>query len=144
MRKEYDITGMTCAACAARIERVTRRVEGVTSATVNLAAERLTVEAESNAFASVVAAVEKAGFGAVLHKKNTSVADKTVQKVRSMRRKLILAACFTVPLFYLAMGPMVGLPVPYFCSPQGDPLNYALAQMWELLPRLSSLPSPGM
>jgi len=134
MRKEYDITGMTCAACAARIERVTRRVEGVTSATVNLAAERLTVEAESNAFASVVAAVEKAGFGAVLHKKNTSVADKTVQKVRSMRRKLILAACFTVPLFYLAMGSMVGLPVPYFCSPQGDPLNYALAQMCLVIP----------
>ncbi len=129
MKKEYDITGMTCAACAARIERVTRKIEGVASAHVNLAAERLTVEGESGAFHAVVAAVEKAGFGAVPHKKNTADLDKNAKKVRAMRRKLVAAACFAVPLFYIAMGPMIGLPVPAFLIPDAQPLAYAVIQL---------------
>ncbi len=129
MKKEYDITGMTCAACAARIERVTRKVEGVTSSTVNLAAERLIVEGESGSFPAVIAAVEKAGFGAVLHKKNKENTDKNAKKVRAMRRKLIAAACFAIPLFYLSMGPMIGLPVPWFLSPNTYPFAYAVTQM---------------
>ena len=134
MKKEFDITGMTCAACAARIEKVTNRIEGVESAVVNLAAERLTVEAESSAFPAVIAAVERAGFGAVPHKKNAKNGDKNAERVRRMRQKLILAACFTVPLFYLAMGPMIGLPVPGFLSPSACPLIYALAQMCLVIP----------
>ncbi|MBQ6823174.1 MAG: copper-translocating P-type ATPase [Clostridia bacterium] len=129
MKKEFDITGMTCAACAARIERVTRRVPGVQSAVVNLAAERLTVEAEGNAFSAVIAAVEKAGFGAVLHKKNAGNGDKNAKKVRAMRTKLIVAACFAIPLFYLSMGPMIGLPVPSFLDPATAPLEYAMVQL---------------
>lgn len=134
MKKEYDITGMTCAACAARIEKVAGRVKGVESAVVNLAAERLTVEAESAAFPAVVAAVERAGFGAAPHKKNAANGDKNAEKVRKMRTKLILAACFTVPLFYLAMGPMIGLPVPGVLSPEGHPLTYALVQLCLVIP----------
>ncbi len=134
MKKEFDITGMTCAACAARIEKVVGRLEGVTAATVNLAAERLTVEAENAVFPSVVAAVERAGFGAVPHKKDAEKGDKTAKKVRKMRIKLIIAACFTVPLFYLAMGPMVGLPVPGFLSPENSPLIYALVQLCLVIP----------
>ncbi len=134
MKKEFDITGMTCAACAARIEKVTNRIEGVESAVVNLAAERLTVEAESSAFPAVIAAVGRAGFGAVPHKKNAKNGDKNAERVRRMRQKLILAACFTVPLFYLAMGPMIGLPVPGFLSPSIHPLIYALVQMCLVIP----------
>ncbi len=129
MRKEYDITGMTCAACAARIERVVRKVDGVQEAHVNLASERLTVEAENKSFPLIVAAVERAGFGAVSHKKNAGETDKNEKKVRSMRRKLILSACFTIPLFYLAMGPMISLPVPPMLSPENHPLLYAAVQM---------------
>ncbi len=134
MKKEFDITGMTCAACAARIEKVVRRVKGVENAAVNLAAERLTVEAEGNVFSDVIAAVERAGFGAVPHKKNAANGDKNAQKVRLMRTKLILAACFAVPLFYLAMGPMIELPVPEFFSPDSHPLAYALAQLCLVIP----------
>lgn len=129
MRKEYDITGMTCAACAARIERVVRKVDGVNAANVNLASERLTVEAESKSFPLVVAAVERAGFGATIHKKNAEETDKNEKRVRSMRLKLILSCCFTVPLFYLAMGPMISLPVPPMLSPMNHPLLYAAVQM---------------
>lgn len=129
MKKEYDISGMTCAACAARIERVVRKIEGVHEANVNLAAERLTVEGESTVFSAVVAAVERAGFGAIPHKKNVENIDKNTLKVRSMRRKLILAACFTLPLFYIAMGPMLGLPVPALISPAQAPELYAAIQM---------------
>jgi len=130
MKKEFDITGMTCAACAARIERVTRKIEGVQSANVNLAAERLTVEGESSVFSAVVAAIEKAGFGATPHKKNSENLDKNVKKVRSMRRKLIAAACFALPLFYISMGPMIGIPVPAVIDPELQPLAYALVQMF--------------
>ena len=129
MKKEFDITGMTCAACAARIERVARKIEGVEQATVNLAAERLTVEASNDAFPKIIAAVERAGFGATPHKKNAENTDKNILKVRKMRRKLILSACFALPLFYLAMGPMIGLPVPLFLAPDHQPLTYALVQM---------------
>lgn len=129
MKKEFDITGMTCAACAARIEKVTGRVPGVQSAVVNLAAERLTVEAEPAAFPAVVSAVEKAGFSAILRKKNTPKGDKNAQKVRAFRTKLIIAACFAIPLFYLSMGPMVGLPVPHLLDPASAPLAYAVAQL---------------
>ncbi len=128
MKKEYDISGMTCAACAARIERVVGKIKGVEQASVNLAAERLTVVGESNVFPAVVAAVERAGFGAILHKKNVEDLDKNAKKVQSMRRKLILAACFAVPLFYIAMGPMIGLPVPAVISPERSPLIYACVQ----------------
>ncbi len=134
MKKEFDITGMTCAACAARIEKVAGRIQGVESATVNLATERLTVEAENGAFSAVIAAVERAGFGVVPHKKNAVNGDKNIKKVRTMRIKLILAACFAIPLFYLAMGPMVGLSVPVFLSPVGHPLTYSLAQLCLAVP----------
>ncbi len=130
MKKEFDITGMTCAACSARIERVVRKVPGVRWATVNLAAERLTVDAEqSGVFSAVTAAVERAGFGIALHKKNSTAPDKNAQRVRAMKRKLILAACFSVPLFYLSMGPMIGLPVPTLLSPHTAPVAYAITQM---------------
>lgn len=129
LKKEYDISGMTCAACAARIERVVRKVDGVKEAHVNLASERLTVEAESKSFPLIVAAVERAGFGAVSHKKNAGAVDKNEKKVRSMRLKLILSSCFAIPLFYLAMGPMISLPVPFILSPENNPLLYAAVQM---------------
>ena len=99
MRKEFDISGMTCAACAARIERVVRKVDGVKEANVNLASERLTVDAENKCFPLIIAAVERAGFGAIPHKKNIEGVDKNEKKVRSMRLKLILSACFAIPLF---------------------------------------------
>lgn len=129
LKREYDISGMTCAACAARIERVVRRVDGVSAANVNLASERLTVEAENKSFPLVVAAVERAGFGATIHKKNMEETDKNAKKVRSMRLKLILSACFAIPLFYLAMGPMISLPVPSMLSPENHPLLFAAVQM---------------
>ncbi len=129
MKKEYDISGMTCAACAARIERVVRKIDGVSAVHVNLASERMTVEAESKTFPLAIAAVERAGFGATLHKKNAGETDKNEKKVRAMRIKLILSCCFTVPLFYLAMGPMISLPVPSALSPMNHPLLYAAIQM---------------
>ena len=112
MKKEYDISGMTCAACAARIERVVRKIDGVKQAQVNLASERLSVEAEPQSFPMIISAIERAGFGAVLHKKNAEPDDKNAKKIRAMRCKLIMATLFSAPLFYLAMGPMVSLPIP--------------------------------
>ncbi len=129
MKKEFDISGMNCAACAARIERVTRKIEGIESASVNLAAERLVVSGDGAAMAAVTSAVERAGFGITPHKKGPPKADKNLQRVRALRRRLIGAAALALPLFYLAMGPMIGLWLPDFIAPALHPLRYGLVQM---------------
>lgn len=128
MQKEFDIKGMSCAACSARVERVVKRVEGVESVVVNLANERMTVCLSENAVEPMLAAIERAGFSAVEHQEANQT-DRTEEKVRDLRRRLILSACFALPLFYLSMGPMIGLPVPRFLSPELAPFPYALAQM---------------
>ena len=134
LKKEFDITGMTCASCAARIEKVVGRLPEVDGVSVNLATERMQVEAQDGAFDKVLAAVENAGFGAAERTDAKPNEDKNHKKIQQIRRRFILAACFAVPLFYLAMGPMVGLPVPGILSPDERPLVYACVQLGLTIP----------
>lgn len=128
MKREYDISGMSCAACSARVERIVRRIDGVESAHVNLANERMTVELTSDAIEPMLLAIERAGFGAKEHREN-DVGLNSADKIKNIRRRLITAACFTLPLFYISMGPMVGLSVPSFMDPAANPAVYAIVQM---------------
>ena len=128
MKKEYDIIGMSCAACSARVERVAGKVAGVEAVTVNLANERMTVELAEDAIEPMLAAIRRAGFDAKEHIE-ADYSDRTDEKIGTLKRRLIFAACFAAPLFYLSMGPMVGLPVPSFLNPHSAPLLYALVQM---------------
>lgn len=136
--KEYKITGMTCAACAAQVERVTKRLPGVEASSVNLATERLRIRGESLTDDAVFAAVQKAGFSAspVGDRRSQAESDRAERQTRQkvQKRRLIVALCFAVPLFYASMGPMIGLPFPI--SMHDQPVAYAIVQMVLLLPVL--------
>ncbi|MEG2701674.1 MAG: heavy metal translocating P-type ATPase, partial [Clostridia bacterium] len=135
----YRITGMTCASCAARIEKMVGRMEGVQEVAVNLAAETMSVAYESPATAeSVMQTVERIGFGAQPQKRGAQAAKEAAlskdQAIRTLWTKFIVASAFALPLLYLAMGPMLGLPVPAFLSPETAPLTFALVQLCLTIP----------
>ncbi len=134
MKKEFKITGMTCAACSARVERVSSKIPGVASASVNLMAGRLTVDFSNEDLSEQVkAAVTKAGFGIEPLKKNDDAYDKS-KRIKSMWHRFILSAIFALPLLIIAMGPMWGMPLPGVISPDVKPLNYGLLQLALTLP----------
>ncbi len=138
------IIGMTCAACSARVERAVGKLEGVKSVSVNLATERLTCELDGGKtnMAAVRQAVEKAGYKwAEVATKNSVDEDKIrkEKEIKTLWTKFIVAAVFTVPLLYIAMGhmiPGVKLPVPGIIEPMNYPLNFALTQIFLTIPIL--------
>ncbi len=114
-REEFSITGMTCANCAATIERVlNRKVPGVVSASVNFGAEKASVEYLPTVTGTeqIVSAIEKAGYGASpIGEASAEDAEATAREaeVREQTRKFSIGALFTIPLFILSMGRDIGL-----------------------------------
>lgn len=137
MNKEFKIGGMTCASCAARIERMVRKVHGV-NANVNLATEKLTVSAQDIDAQSIIKTVESLGYSAkeITNIQQTSREESLTKtnEVKILLVKFIVSLIFTLPLFYLAMAPMVGLPVPLFVHPDYKPLTFAVTQMCLVIP----------
>ena len=135
MIKEYSISGMSCAACSASVERAVRRISGVDAASVNLSTEKLFVRSTNDLSDEIFAAVQKVGFGiapVVSAKKQSAIdAERRRLDIKKRRSNLILAAVFAIPLFYISMGHMVGLPVPAFIT---EPRAFAVTQMILLLP----------
>lgn len=134
--QDYQITGMHCAACASTIERACLRLDGVEAASVNLAAERLRVRGEAIAEGAVEAAVKRAGFAAERLTGDTNqlarMREDWMKADKRERTRAIIAIVFGALLFYLAMGPMIGLPSPI--SMHELPFFYALTQIILLIP----------
>ncbi|HPQ00628.1 MAG TPA: heavy metal translocating P-type ATPase [Termitinemataceae bacterium] len=137
--QQYEIQGMTCSACARAIERAVKKLPGVQEGVVNFASEKLLVQFDESKVSpeAIMAAVEKAGYTALL----PSASEDTHQAAKdreqaSLRRRLIGATLFTLPLLYLAMGPMVGLPVPDLFNIEKNPLPAALVQLLLVVPVL--------
>ena len=129
--KQYNVTGMSCAACSARVEKAVAGVEGVTSCSVSLLTNSMGVEGTA-APQAVIKAVEDAGYGAsVKGTKQTQTADSAdaLRDRESPRiwRRLIASLVFLAALMYLSMGHMLGLPLPPFLH--GNPVAQALAQL---------------
>ena len=137
MIKEYSIGGMSCAACSSSVERAVRRIPGIDAANVNLSTERLTVRSEEDLSSEVFAAVEKVGFTISniesIKKQSIIEAERRKRDMLLRKHNLILALIFTIPLFYVSMGHMVGLPIPKFMT---EPRAFALTQIILLLPVL--------
>jgi len=138
-RVEIPIEGMTCAACSARIEKVVGKMEGVKSVSVNLATEKAVVEYDRKALklSSIRQGIEKIGYKTLDVQREAVVDSDRLRKEKEMRTmwiKLIIAAAFTIPLFYLTMGPMVKLPVPAFLDASTYPMRNALTQLFLVLP----------
>ena len=116
--EQYNVTGMSCAACSARVEKAVSKVDGVTSCSVNLLMNSMGVEGAASP-ESIIAAVEAAGYGASL--KNAPSAAKAAQKEEikdketpKMKKRLAASVVFLAVLMYFSMGHMVGLPLPSY------------------------------
>ncbi len=116
MKQQFTITGMTCSACSARVERVARAVPGVSRAEVNLLAGRLDVEYEGEgAVQAVIDAVTHEGYGAQIAQADAAKRRSAAQEkaMKGMKRRLIVSLVFLVLLMYVSMGHMIGLPMPH-------------------------------
>ena len=121
---------MSCAACSASVEKAVRSLDGVESVSVNLASGKLTVQYNEEILCErdIEFAVTKIGFGVNHDKPEVNFRDKSLE-VKKMKTRFILSAVFAVPLFYVSMGHMMGLPVPPFMNPQSNPIMYAVIQL---------------
>ncbi|NLI20870.1 MAG: copper-translocating P-type ATPase [Clostridiales bacterium] len=136
------IGGMTCAACAQRVEKAIRRLEGVQSVSVNLATEKATVayHAGQVRLSAIRDAIGKAGYQALTVNRESAAEEdrKRRQKlITALWTKFIVAAAFALPLLYVAMAPMLGglsLPFPQTIHPMHHPLAYAITELLLVLP----------
>ena len=152
MRKEtFNVTGMTCSACAARVERAVKKIEGTADVSVNLLTNTMTLaydEAAANP-AAIIAAVEDAGYGASVKAApgaqnaaaKTDGASAPEKEIRAMRSRLLVSILFLLPTMYIAMSHMLsmwGIPYPagfadIFWGAE-NALSFALAQFVLILP----------
>lgn len=141
MKKEvYDITGMTCSACSARVEKTAAKLPGIQKVSVNLLTNRMNIEYDEAQLSpnEIISAIEKAGYGAALsgasanvgdtdhipaslqHAENTPSEGVGEKQIRSMKQRLIWSFVFLIPMMYVSMHGMFhhmfGLPVPHFVS----------------------------
>ena len=131
------VTGMTCAACAAHVEKAAGAVDGVSSAAVNLMLGTLVCSYDRDKASpqAIIAAVEAAGYGAApADDAKRDIRREQDAAAKAMGRRLLWSAVCLVPLFYLSMGHMLGLPVPAFMHRQ--PLLAAAVQLALCLPIL--------
>lgn len=121
---DFSVLGMSCAACSKSAERSLKKTEGVSSAVVNIATEKASVEYDPKVcnIDNLRAAVEKAGFTMELEDHINREDDTTSFK------RFLVAIVFASLLFTISMGPMVGISLPAIISPHHNPLNYALIQ----------------
>ena len=125
---EYNVTGMSCAACSRAVEKAVSKVDGVSSCSVSLLTNSMTVEGSASE-SDVISAVEKAGYGASMKGKGTgkissSVSDSLTDKESpKLKKRLIWSIGFLLILMYFSMGHMIGLPLPAFLSGESGALG---------------------
>ena len=133
----YKIEGMTCSACANRVEKVTKKMPGVENAVVNFATEKLSVSYDADAinFGDIKAKVEKAGYKLIREdEQKVEEKRKKLDEKGKLLWRLILSLIFAVPLLTITMGHMVGMPLPKIIDPMMNPLNFAIIQLVLTIP----------
>ena len=146
MKKSFEVTGMTCSACSSHVEKSVRKLQGVAEVSVNLLQNRMQVEYDDKALteAAIMEAVEKAGYGACPLEPASQGKAKEArrqsgaldQELASMRRRLWVSIAFLIPLMYISMGHMMGLPLPGFFHGAANAVTLAFTQLLLTLPIL--------
>ncbi len=156
MKQNYTVTGMTCSACSAHVTKSVQKLDGVTEVSVNLLKNSMVVTYDENKIKDidVIRAVESGGYGASIASQtaygnapfssasgNTSllsekerISDSVAKETRQMKNRLILSVIFLIPLMYLSMGHMIGLPLPGFLSGMEHAVSFAFTQLLLVLP----------
>lgn len=145
MTKKFQVSGMTCSACSTHVDKAVRQIEGVADVNVNLLQNSMKVEYDGSKTddAAIIKAVERAGYGAISESRDknessasSQIADHGAQEEKSMRIRLTASIAFLIPLLYVAMGPMIGLPIPGFLSGMENAVTFGMAQFLLTLPIL--------
>ncbi len=133
------IEGMSCSACSAAVEREIKKLDGINEASVNFATEKASVKYNpyKTRISEIKSAIEKAGYKPL--EINTAVQgdeekNKREREINTLRKKFIISAIFSVPLLYIAMGHMIGMPLPQIINPEFHPLNFAIVQLILTIP----------
>ena len=139
-KKEYKLSGMTCASCAMTVEMAVKDLETVEDVSVNLATERLSLLPKAGFDSQqVLDAVAEAGYQAEEKEKDrpSHVSEEAAMKAKELKRKkqeLLILLVTALPLLYISMGSMVGLPLPSFLDHMAHPLVFVLSQLLLTLP----------
>lgn len=146
MKEKYMITGMTCSACSARVDKCVRKLDGVKDVNVNLLTNSMSVVYDESVLNpdTIVGAVTDAGYGAYLDQPAAAAPasgtarakkpDVLAEQMKSMKHRLIVSFAFLIPLMYISMGSMVGLPLPGFLDGMEDAVAFGLTQFLLCLP----------
>ncbi|MDF2883094.1 MAG: copper-translocating P-type ATPase [Clostridiaceae bacterium] len=141
--KTLKIEGMTCAACAKTIERVTKKLDGVIDSNVNFATEKLTIRYEPSRIriSDIRKAIDKAGYKALEEEVSVDEdKEKKEKEIKLLWKKFIISLIFTIPLLTISMGHMVGekfgYSLPRFIDPMVNPRTFALVQLALVIPVL--------
>ncbi len=146
-KEKFDVTGMTCSACSSRVEKCVRQLDGLNDVTVNLLTNSMQVEFDQSKLSTeqIISAVTQAGYGAsVRQESNAQVQFSTaapvkrenpmVAELKEMKHRLIVSFVFLIPLMYVSMGHMIGLPLPSFLSGHHNAISFAFTQFLLALP----------
>lgn len=141
MKDKYNITGMTCSACSAHVTKAVAKVNGVKNVNVNLLSNNMVVEYDDAVSSSdIISAVTEAGYGAEIE--NNKGTSKQTQKLpydtelENMRKRLVISFIFFIPVMYLSMGSMAGLPQFSFFKHYEGSFNYAFTLFLLTIPVL--------
>ena len=140
-KQKFNITGMTCSACSAHVEKAVNRLEGVKTASVNLLANSMTAEFDEGVLSAedIIQAVIQSGYGASLPQSAGDKAaapkeDGMAQELAGMKRRMVWSFAFLIPLFYISMGHMMGAPLPAFLVGHENAVAFGLTQLLLTLP----------
>lgn len=133
------IAGMTCAACVRAVERAIGKLDGIQEVNVNIATEKAKVVYDSTKtrLSQIKDAISKAGYKALEIETKDQVdheKERREKEVKTLWTKFLISAVFTLPLFYIAMGHMLKLPLPGFIMPEMYPLRFGLIQLILVIP----------
>ncbi len=143
MKQKFNITGMTCSACSARVEKVVNQLPGIQSAAVNLLSNSMMAEFDESVLSNeeIIRAVVEAGYGASVPETGSGTKnaqpqqENTMEKeLVSMKRRLLWSFLFLIPLFYISMGHMMGAPLPVFLTGLENSVAFGLTQLLLTLP----------
>lgn len=142
MNKKYKVTGMTCSACSSRVEKCVEKLDGVNTVSVNLLTSSMQVDFDENKLTEekIADSVIQAGYGMEIStgksEKKEEKEDIVEKNIENMKKRTIWSFIFLIPLMYVAMGHMAGLPQPSFLRGDANAVSFALTQLLLCIPVL--------
>ena len=142
MKQTFNVSGMTCSACSAHVEKAVCRLDGVAEVNVSLLTNSMQVTYDEDAASSeaIIAAVKSSGYGASLPQAAGTAApvvrqeDVMAGELAQMKHRMVWSFAFLIPLFYISMGHMMGAPLPGFLTGMDNALAFAFTQLLLTLP----------